>query len=266
MLRESDQRAWKINLTSEREHFDVDVAILQKKKKKKKYEIGYQIWWEETTSFHPKFSFLLWSYIRNMKDLSRENNKFLLQEETETRTRGNLIPLVAFSHLNATERGYRQPAGPGRGTYVGDKQFLAVIEAGNRRLALRHKVVVVDVVGQQQHLYGWPGERKKRNMRVVRKTEGGPCFLVAFHRTIWGTREYKVKNYVYNGIWKLPHESTARSAVLCRVSHRDVGEVIQQYKTGLPVHQGLARRRNRRMNRKRSPRDLNARTQIRFFP
>jgi len=45
------------------------------------------------------------------------------------------------------------PAGPDHCTYIGNQKLFAVIEAGNRRLALRYKVVVGDVVGQQTHLY-----------------------------------------------------------------------------------------------------------------
>lgn len=41
---------------------------------------------------------------------------------------------------------YFMPTGPDRCTYIGNQKLLAVIEAGNRRLALRHKVVVVDVL------------------------------------------------------------------------------------------------------------------------
>lgn len=40
------------------------------------------------------------------------------------------------------------------GTYVGRQKFLAVVKAGYAGFALRDKVVVANVVGQQQCLYG----------------------------------------------------------------------------------------------------------------
>lgn len=56
-------------------------------------------------------------------------------------------------------------------TYIGNQKFLAVIKARDNRLALRHKVVVMDVVGQQQHLYRWR-MRKQKNMRALATSEG----------------------------------------------------------------------------------------------
>ena len=51
-------------------------------------------------------------------------------------------------------------------TYIGNEKFFAVIEARDSRLALRHKVVVMDVVGQQQHLYRWQWRKQKKHAGV----------------------------------------------------------------------------------------------------
>lgn len=40
-------------------------------------------------------------------------------------------------------------------TYIGEEEFLIVIHRGDGNLALRHVMVVVDVVGQKTHFCGY---------------------------------------------------------------------------------------------------------------
>lgn len=71
---------------------------------------------------------------------------------------------------------------------------------------------------------GWP-DRKKKNMRVVRTIDGGPSFLVAFHRATWEGRIYRgftnpcesagFLNYVPKWKKNTGKEATVRKCHLC---------------------------------------------------
>lgn len=47
-----------------------------------------------------------------------------------------------------------------RGTYVGNKQLLAVVETGYRGLSLRDEVVVCDFVRQQTLFWGFQNKQE----------------------------------------------------------------------------------------------------------
>ncbi|KZC14948.1 Cytochrome b5-related protein [Dufourea novaeangliae] len=75
---------------------------------------------------------------------------------------------------------------------VGNQKFLAVIEARDCRLALRYKVVVIDVVGQQQHLCRRV-EKKKFNKIENMRLEGvmrSPGMIVRFLRFDVSTSQF----------------------------------------------------------------------------
>lgn len=97
----------------------------------------------------------VWNFYRTRPNVSQKRNRFRIVFQL---ARSTTSILVCFQVVFL-----RRPSD----SYIGQCEFLSVIDMGNDGFALRDEVVFVDVVTQQTSLYKWRRKKKTQNGSVA---------------------------------------------------------------------------------------------------